>query len=280
MKNNKNNLQNHTISPYFTHPFDGHLLGSMVAKIPPFNSTFLQPQQIADIVIKANFNKQVLLDDDFHKEKFIKSTVYGQLNQIALLVLKQSIIYSMFYKLNQEYATIDKKYDKCLYELKDIYQEYPTMRASVKQKTLNRLSQKIFLKEEEQSLISVLHTENSLSKWAPQQFPEKNQKKSLETAFKRGFQSSFTEIIIPDRISLFCDLLSKSIDSHKKSPMDYFYPALYKILKQDQLFFSKKLKNLRRGFSKYKKKFRKLSKTVDKIEYDYMVKWPLNQIVE
>ena len=141
----------------------------------------------------------------------------------------------------------------------------------------------MFLKEEKQSLICVLDTENSLSKWSSQQFPEKNQKKSLETAFKRGFQSCFTEIIIPDRISLFCDLLSKSIDPDKKDyilPINYFYPALYNILKQDQIFFAKQLKDLKIGFSKYKKKFKKLSKTVDKIEYDYMVKWPLDQIVE
>lgn len=64
MQKEKNNLQNYTISPDFTHPFDGHLLGFMVGKIPPFNTTFLQAQQIADIVIKANFNKQVLLDND------------------------------------------------------------------------------------------------------------------------------------------------------------------------------------------------------------------------
>ena len=189
----------------------------------------------------------------------------------------------MFYKLNHEYVEQDKKYDKCLYQLKDIYQEYPTIRASVKEKTLNRLSQKSFLKAEEQSLISILDTENSLSKWAPQQFPEKNQKKSLETAFKKGFQSSFTEIIIPDRISLFCDLLSKSIDPDKKDyilPMDYFYPALYNILKQDKIFFANQLKDLKIGFLKYKKKLRKLSKTVDQIEYEYMVKWPLDRIVK
>ena len=121
MQKNKNNLQNHTISPDFTHPFDGHLLGSMVAKIPPFNTTFLQAQQIVDIVIKAKFDRKILFYNDFYKERSIKSTVYGQLNQIALLVLKQSIIYSMFSKLNHQYSEQDKKYDKCLYILKDIY---------------------------------------------------------------------------------------------------------------------------------------------------------------
>ena len=152
----------------------------------------------------------------------------------------------MFSKMNHEYSEQDKKYDKWLYQYKNIYTECPTIRASVKQKPLNRLSQKLFLKEEKQSLICVLDTENSLSKWSSQQFPEKNQKKSLETAFKRGFQSCFTEIIIPDRISLFCDLLSKSIDPDKKDyilPINIFYPALYNILKQDQIFFANQLKD-------------------------------------
>ena len=131
---NSQQKQKQIMFPDFTHPFDGHLLGSIVAKVPAFNTTFLQVQQLVDIVTSCNFDKKFLLNGDLDKEKYVKTVVLSKLNRIALFTLKQCIVYSIFHALHQQYLEAEKDYDKLYNQLKALDEKYKMTRASVKKK--------------------------------------------------------------------------------------------------------------------------------------------------